>query len=66
MDGKKLSKNAQRILSLIKESKEIKKAKFLKEVNLKDIEPKEILRELKWMVTEGYITEFSSGVIKAN
>ena len=66
VDGKKLSKNAQRILSLIKESKEIKKAKFLKEVNLKDIEPKEILRELKWMVTEGYITEFSSGVIKAN
>ena len=29
---------------------------------LESIEPKEILLELKWMVKEGYITEFSSGV----
>ena len=49
-----------------KKSKKNKKGVLLKEDSLKALEPKEILLELKWMVKEGYVTEFADGILEIN
>ena len=66
IEGKQLSKNAQKILSLLKKSKESKKAVLLKDTDLEALSSKDILVELKWMVKEGYVTEFANGSIAVN
>jgi hypothetical protein len=66
VEEKQLSKNAQKILSLLKKSKESKKAALLKDKNLEALGSKDILVELKWMVKEGYIIEFANGSIAVN
>jgi hypothetical protein len=57
---------AQKILSTIEKGKEIKKGTLLKSKALESLTSKDILLELKWMVKEGYISEFSNGVITVN
>ena len=66
VEEKQLSKNAQTILSFLKKSKEGKKAVILKDKELEALGSKDILVELKWMVKEGYITEFANGSIAVN
>ena len=66
LQDNQLSKNAQKILSALKKSKKNKKGLLLKEDSLKALEPKEILLELKWMVKEGYVTEFADGILEIN
>ena len=61
-----LNKNALKILSALTKSKQNKKSVLLKEDSLKELETKEILLELKWMVKEGFVTEFANGLIEVN
>ncbi len=61
-----ISKTAQKILSALKTTKEKKKGVLIKEGSLKELETKDILLELKWMVKEGYVTEFADGILEIN
>lgn len=61
-----VSSTAQKILSVIKKDKETKKGALLKTKALESLSSKDILLELKWMVKEGYISEFSNGIITVN
>jgi len=53
-------------LSALKTTKEKKKGVLIKEGSLKELETKDILLELKWMVKEGYVTEFADGILEIN
>ena len=66
LQDNQLSKTAQKILSALKTTKEKKKGVLIKEGILKELETKDILLELKWMVKEGYVTEFAEGILEIN
>ena len=61
-----ISSSAQKILSFLLKTNETKKGMLLKTNELDCLTSKDILLELKWMVKEGYISEFSNGVITVN
>ena len=65
-DEKELTERVQKILKFLKETKESKKSKIIRNEKLGNLDPKIILVELKWMVKEGYITEFADGSVSVN
>ncbi|MBN37081.1 MAG: hypothetical protein CMI29_01310 [Opitutae bacterium] len=65
-DEKQLTERVQKILKFLKETKENKKSQIIRSEKLGDLDPKIILVELKWMVKEGYITEFADGSVSIN
>ena len=65
-DEKQLTERVQKILKFLKETKENKKSQIIRNKRLEDLDPKIILVELKWMVKEGYITEFADGSVSVN
>lgn len=65
-DEKQLTERVQKILKFLKETKESKKSQIIRNEKLKNLDPKIILLELKWLVKEGYITEFADGSVSIN
>ena len=45
---------------------EVNKATLLNDEALGEIDRKSILIELKWLVKEGYVTEFGNGILMLN
>ena len=45
---------------------EVKKAALLNHDDLRDIDKKNLLIELKWLTKEGFVTEFSNGILVLN
>ena len=55
-----LSNTCTKIVVLIKNENKISKTQVLNQLIKKDIDKKIIIREIKWLVKEGYIREFSN------
>ena len=66
IDLKLLSNNCIKIIKLIKDHKNIKKIDVLNNMNDEKLKKDFILNELKWLLSEGYIKEFSDGTVTVN
>ena len=66
IDLKLLSSNCIKIIKLITIHKSIKKIEILKNMNDEKLKKDFILIDLKWLLSEGYIKEFSDGTITVN
>ena len=66
IDLKLLSSNCIKIIKLITVHKSIKKIEILNNMNDEKLKKDFILIELKWLLSEGYIKEFSDGTITVN
>ena len=63
IEVEKLSKNCVKIVELIQSDKPTRILHILSQSEKLKLEKKQILTELKWLVKEGYIKEFSDGTI---
>jgi len=63
IDDNSISKNSLKIIQVIKKHQMIKKVELFKISKELNLEKTVILRELKWLLHEGYIREFSNGEI---
>lgn len=61
-----LSKTSEKVVAVMKKLTEIKKVALLNHEELKQIDKKTLLIELKWLAREGFVTEFSNGVLRLN
>lgn len=61
-----LSDNCTKIIKLLQNKKGISKTEILKVCNKSDIEKGTIIKEIRWLVKEGFIREFSSGHLALN
>ena len=61
-----LSHNCTKIIKLLYETERISKAEIIKICDKEDIEKGIIIKELRWLVKEGYIREFSNGQLVHN
>jgi hypothetical protein len=61
-----LSKTSERVVTVMAKLTEIKKSALLNHEELKEIGKKNLLIELKWLTREGFVTEFSNGLLILN
>ena len=61
-----LNKTAEKIVAVLGMLDEVKKAALLNHDDLRDIDKKNLLIELKWLTKEGFVTEFSNGILVLN
>jgi len=61
-----LTKSSEKIVAVLGMLDEVKKAALLNHDDLRDINKKNLLIELKWLTKEGFVTEFSNGILVLN
>ena len=61
-----LNKIAEKIVAVLGKLDEIKKVALLNHEDLKEIDKKNLLIELKWLTKEGFVTEFGNGILVLN
>ena len=61
-----LSKTSEMIVAAMRKGTESTKAALLNHEDLGEIDKKSLLIELRWLTREGYVTEFSNGVLILN
>ena len=61
-----LNETSEKITSAMGKGQEVNKATLLNDEALGEIDRKSILIELKWLVKEGYVTEFGNGILVLN
>lgn len=59
----KISENCVKIVNIIQSNKSVKILTILSQSEQIELDKKQILIELKWLVKEGYIREFSDGTV---
>ena len=66
LDSNSLNEISTKIIGVLKKEKIIKKGKLVKIEELVKFESKKVLIEIKWLVKEGYISEFANGNLSIN
>lgn len=61
-----LNETSEKITSAMGKGQEVNKATLLNDEALREIDRKSILIELKWLVKEGYVTQFGNGILVLN
>ena len=66
LDSNSLNEISTKIIGVLKKEKIIKKGKLVKIEELVKFESKKVLIEIKWLVKEGYVSEFANGNLSIN
>ena len=61
-----MSKTSERLVTVLAKLGETKKAALLNHEDLGEIDKKSLLIELKWLTKEGFVSEFSNGILILN
>jgi hypothetical protein len=61
-----LNKIAEKIVAVFGKLDEVKKVALLNHEDLREIDKKNLLIELKWLTKEGFVTEFGNGILVLN
>ena len=61
-----LNKTSEKIVAVLGMLDEVKKSVLLNHDDLSDIDKKNLLIELRWLTKEGFVTEFSNGILILN
>jgi len=64
--GTPLSKTSEKLVTILAKLGETKKVALLNHEDLGEIDKKSLLIELKWLTKEGFVSEFSNGILILN
>ena len=61
-----LSENCKLIIDCIKKNSDTNRRLLFNELNKNEVDKKLVLHDLKWLIQEGFVREFSNGLIVIN